>query len=829
MRRFLYILSLFLSSIFAQSAITITQATGGGALCSDAYTTLGDIKLTENNSKDFNAGTNVTLILSVPAGYVFNPGVGSVSYTAARNITSASIGITSTTITITYTAAAENKADILTISGIQVKASAALPIAATANITRTAGTGTIDGGGVGAIFGALTQSDNRYVNNLRIEHKNLSNVIAGSVDNELIYIRVRMLGACGSALYATAFNFTTTGSTDPSNDILKAKLYYTGSSSVFATTNLLGTYDSPNGAFTINCNQLLPFNYSYFWLVYDLTSGATDLNVVDGTLENIVVNAVTHSPDVSLLAGARTIGIPLITSNGTGGGDWNNPASWIGGIIPTMASNARILDGDVINLTADAECVDLTLDGGTIGGILNLASSELIIWGNLTTNSPGNINSTCNSSLSIQDISGKSKFIFPSGIQKLKKFTINRFAGASTTQDLDLDDCVPADSIVLVLNNGVLTISSGSKLLMNSIAIQKEIPCSDDSYINGIISREVLKNTGFTLFPVGDGGMCRMFGVNHVSGGSTGIHEVQYFNRKPPNYDYIDLTNLPGGISDTFYWYHSQIAGPNPGRRLYYKSTDFTHLTTGERVTDLRMANNKVSTPTEQWSMPNTGINVNDIGEERYVQLAENAANPTAYWTIGSAGVPIVLPVELIDFSGQQEGNIIKLKFKTATEINNDYFSILKSSDAKHYELLSKIKGHGNSNMLNTYLEIDSSPFVSANYYILKQTDYDGKTIEYSPIFVNFTKSNNDFVNIYPNPAKSNETINVLISDSDIDILDYLFVSIIDLRGNELYKKYYSSFDLGNVLKIKIDLKPELYILNIKTNKFSIAKPIVIK
>src|SRR4051812_35636758 len=84
----LVILVVFFLS-FQNGTAQVTQATGGGALCAGFYSPLGNIVVAETANGDFATGTNVTLILTAPAGYDFNPAVGSVSV-AGNNISAGS-------------------------------------------------------------------------------------------------------------------------------------------------------------------------------------------------------------------------------------------------------------------------------------------------------------------------------------------------------------------------------------------------------------------------------------------------------------------------------------------------------------------------------------------------------------------------------------------------------------------------------------------------------------------------------------------------------------------------------------------------------------------
>jgi hypothetical protein len=84
------------------------------------------------------------------------------------------------------------------------------------------------------------------------------------------------------------------------------------------------------------------------------------------------------------------------------------------------------------------------------------------------------------------------------------------------------------------------------------------------------------------------------------------------------------------------------------------------------------------------------------------------------------------LPVELLHFSAESVdgGNLVK--WATASEINNDYFSLFSSSDASEFKKVTDMKGAGNSNYLNEYSFFDSEKCNSTIYYKLCQTDYDG-------------------------------------------------------------------------------------------------------
>ena len=154
------------SDTFGQ--VTINTASGSINSCTypTSYVALGDIFLEENNNGNFGFAlnnTDYTFIITAPANFEFQAGVGSVAFRAGEDITAASINVTATTITVTYRSNQANRTnadDRLTISGINFRG---ITGPSTGNMTRTllgGGTGVINGAGTGSIYGTLTSTNN---------------------------------------------------------------------------------------------------------------------------------------------------------------------------------------------------------------------------------------------------------------------------------------------------------------------------------------------------------------------------------------------------------------------------------------------------------------------------------------------------------------------------------------------------------------------------------------------------------------------------------------------------------------------------------------------
>ncbi len=154
------------------------------------------------------------------------------------------------------------------------------------------------------------------------------------------------------------------------------------------------------------------------------------------------------------------------------------------------------------------------------------------------------------------------------------------------------------------------------------------------------------------------------------------------------------------------------------------------------------------------------------------------------------------LPIELLSFTGECNNQNIVFKWITATENNNDYFSIEQSIDGLNWENIRNIPGAGNSTSEITYSFIDFDRYDDISYYRLKQTDFDGHTKVYSPISVKKCFEMNDLLSIVPNPAIDLININY---DGDID--QVLSTSIYDVFGKLVYfqKGYFSTIPVENI------------------------------
>ncbi len=177
-------------------------------------------------------------------------------------------------------------------------------------------------------------------------------------------------------------------------------------------------------------------------------------------------------------------------------------------------------------------------------------------------------------------------------------------------------------------------------------------------------------------------------------------------------------------------------------------------------------------------------------------------ANMDAYFTDDAYGCTdccldaSTLPVELVSFVLNKEGNSVTASWATASEINNDYFDVEVSNDGENWTSIARIKGAGNSNAINDYsFEDNDINGFEIKYYRLKQVDFDGTTAYSNTKWVQIAAKEGDF-EIYQN---ENEIL-VALKYRNAAVQTFLY----DVNGNQvsngiIYTKNAVSFSKSNL------------------------------
>ena len=92
----------------------------------------------------------------------------------------------------------------------------------------------------------------------------------------------------------------------------------------------------------------------------------------------------------------------------------------------------------------------------------------------------------------------------------------------------------------------------------------------------------------------------------------------------------------------------------------------------------------------------------------------------------GSSAPSTALPIELLYFNATPNQSVVDLTWATASELNNDFFTVERSIDGLTWENVVTVNGAGTTTQRNNYSAVDTRPVAGLSYYRLKQTDFDG-------------------------------------------------------------------------------------------------------
>lgn len=137
------------------------------------------------------------------------------------------------------------------------------------------------------------------------------------------------------------------------------------------------------------------------------------------------------------------------------------------------------------------------------------------------------------------------------------------------------------------------------------------------------------------------------------------------------------------------------------------------------------------------------------VGAGSYLATANNVA---AFGPFTLTHILSPLPVELLRFDAQPDGDAVKLDWSTATETNNDRFAVMRSRDGLLFEEVASMPGHGNSLTPISYSTYDRAPMSGLSYYKLRQFDTDGSWTDSHAAPVLFSSGVGSPI-VYPNPV----------------------------------------------------------------------------
>lgn len=171
-----------------------------------------------------------------------------------------------------------------------------------------------------------------------------------------------------------------------------------------------------------------------------------------------------------------------------------------------------------------------------------------------------------------------------------------------------------------------------------------------------------------------------------------------------------------------------------------------------------------------------------------------------------------ILPVELVSFTAEPNGDVIDLAWTTASETNNDYFTVERSKDGINFYPIQQVKGAGTITYERMYLTVDTKPFNGISYYRLKQTDFDG-TASYSDVVAVKFKSESAGFQLYPNPAQG--SVHLFFTSA---LSGECLIKVLDLSGREVMRRELALNQQTSETELDVrDLQTGIYYVTLQT------------
>ncbi len=763
------------STSFISTAVTSTaNMIFRGGIANDGTFTAGAATFNTNN-QGITGGSNLS--------FGNNIVIASVTVT---NSNTANLTVTGTTVLLTSGGFTDtNNTGITTLVGnLSVGAGTSFlttVVTTTANLVFRGGidnsaTGTFSAGG--ATFntngqsltgaGALSFANDVAITGITVTNSNtgaftitgtttLTNGGFTDSDNTSVTLFVGNVSQTGTS----AFN-TTTVTTNPN-------VTFRG-----GITNNGGTFTAGAATFNTN-NQSLAGN-----------SDISFANFVD-VAGVIVTNNNTLSVSLTRIPGAATL---------TGTGTWTQGASstlnYTGTSITITNFNSSAA-GNTVNYSCNNAAVTIRNSTGSTYHHLTLSgtgsqtktlSANTVVNGNLTIQNTA-IFSVSTFTLSVAGNWSNSSTDADPFVQGAQTVTLNGTAAQTITNTGDAQGSEFNNLIVLntfgtspqiTLNNattinGALTLTQGivatsASALLTLIDNATSNGGDADSYVDGPMRK--IGNDAF-IFPTGDGIIWARIGISAPATATTEF-TAEYFDAYSGSVVTDGTLNDP---SDVEYWILSRAVTADGVRVTIFWENNVRSKINDAVSGDLVVARHTGTAWTShgQFSISSAGATGS---------VTSNVITTFSPITFGSLSVALnPLPIELVDFRAQAINDAVHLTWETASELNNDFFTVERSLTGETFSSVGQVNGSGTTNQGRIYSLIDLSPVQGTSYYRLKQTDFDG-TFTYSKVIS--VAYEGSLFSVYPNPSAGDYVTIVINGISNMETVP---VVIYDQLGRE--------------------------------------------
>lgn len=176
------------------------------------------------------------------------------------------------------------------------------------------------------------------------------------------------------------------------------------------------------------------------------------------------------------------------------------------------------------------------------------------------------------------------------------------------------------------------------------------------------------------------------------------------------------------------------------------------------------------------------------------------------------------LPIELLSFTATAATNQVNLAWITASEKNNDYFTIERTLDGLTFEEVIRVQGQGNSSIKTSYEYTDTRPLSGVSYYRLKQTDFNGESEVFKVNSV-YIQKEELISNVFPNPAVLNRTT-VFIEQTN----SLVTLNVRNVLGQLIFSKEIDASSMDVYQEVELTESGKLFFIDVFQNDALIAR-----
>jgi hypothetical protein len=382
------------------------------------------------------------------------------------------------------------------------------------------------------------------------------------------------------------------------------------------------------------------------------------------------------------------------------------------------------------------------------------------------------------------------------------------------------------------MSDGVIS-TGANRLILTSTTAANLSEFSSACYVNGNLRRYITNNTSTYALPVGNSS--NYFRADLKNNNLNGITYIDATYSNLVRHDDADM-DVNDGVELTYIsiasnmWTIDPNTAPSSGSYdIYLYTGNISGLSDNEFSVIKRPTGSPDAT---SWTTGGGTINAAG-GNGRKVSdgyALRMGLTSFSEFGIGSTESGNPLPVQLVSFTAKMnKTGFVDLAWVTATEVNNDYFSVERSIDGINFEEVLQVNGSGNTNRMITYSAVDGKPLTGVSYYRLKQTDFDGAYEYFNIVSVtNNAIATNVPANvnwtIFPNPAFAGG----LMSVSADGATDKIKVVVYDATTGSLVAETISANEQASI-ELNENLKSGIYIVNIHEGEKVTSKRIIIQ